>query len=195
MQHHAYIYEGSQDLLESLVADAKKRFTFEGDHNPDLHVESYEKFLLDNAHELTRDAQLKSVSGRSLFILGLASINSQAQQALLKLFEEPQEGIIFVLLVPHGILLPTLRSRLMAYPEKLKLAGQKSSGLLSESSLHDSAGQTFAQQALAFLKAPYKTRSTQIAALLKEEENIKERVRDFLSAIEVLVYAKLESTK
>ncbi len=116
MQHHAYIYEGSQDLLEPLLADAKKQFNFVGDNNPDLHVLSFEKFGIEDSHELTRSAQLKSVSGRSLFILGIASINTQAQQALLKLFEEPQPGIIFVLLVPPGILLPTLRSRLMSYP-------------------------------------------------------------------------------
>ena len=203
MQHHAYIYEGSQDSLESLVASARKQFDFEGDpstglgagNNPDLHVLQFEKFGIEDSHELTRSAHLKSVLGRSLFILGLASINSQAQQALLKLFEEPQEGITFVLLVPHGVLLPTLRSRLMQYPEKLNLAAQKSSGLLSESKLQDSAGQTFAHQASTFLKSPYKDRSTQIAALLKDEENTKERVRSFVNALEELLYKKLQSTK
>ena len=31
MQHHAYIYEGSQGLLESLVVAARKEFGFEGE--------------------------------------------------------------------------------------------------------------------------------------------------------------------
>ncbi len=178
MQHHAYIYEGSQDLLDTLTASARTFFGFEGGHDPDLHVESYEKFLIDDAHELARSAQLKSVSGRALFILGIASINSQAQQALLKLFEEPQEGVTFVLLLPHGILMPTLRSRLMAYPQTQLPAGHKKN-----------------EEASAFLKAPYKTRSAQIAALLKDEENTKERVRSFLNALEEILYKKLESTK
>lgn len=189
MQHHAYIYEGSQELLPSLVAAARKEFGFEGDNNPDLHVLSFEKFLIEDAHALTRSAQIKSVSGRALFILGLASINTQAQQALLKLFEEPQPGVTFVLLTPPGILLPTLRSRLLAYPERLKSDGQNS--------LVESARTTrglFEQQAFAFLKAPYKTRSAQIATLLKDEENTKERVRSFISALEQFLYAKLESS-
>ena len=46
-------------------------------------------------------------------------MTSEAQQALLKLFEEPQAGVIFVFLLPHGSLLPTLRSRMLEYPEKL----------------------------------------------------------------------------
>jgi DNA polymerase III delta prime subunit len=195
MNHHAYLYEGQQSLLDTLVLSAKKQFGFADDNNPDLHVESFEKFGIEDAQELTRDAQIKSVSGRSLFILGIASINSHAQQALLKLFEEPQVGLTFVLLVPPGILLPTLMSRLVMYPERLKLVAQKSSGLLSESELPDSAGQTFAHQALTFLKAPYKARSTQIAALLKDDEGVKERVRDFLLALEAPLYAKLTATK
>lgn len=174
--------------MELLVADAKKQFNFEGDNNPDLHVLSFEKFLIEDASDLARSAQLKSVSGRSLFILGIASINTHAQQALLKLFEEPQEGIIFVLLVPPGILLPTLRSRLMVYPGNLLAGGQDS--LVSTRGL-------FERQAANFLKAPYKTRSTQITALLKDEDNTRERVRGFLNALESELYAQFaqSSTK
>jgi hypothetical protein len=189
MNHHAYIYEGSQDLLEPLVTSARAQFNFEGDNNPDLHLLSFEKFGIEDAHELTRSAQLKSVSGRALFILGIASIQPQAQQALLKLFEEPQEGITFVLLVPHGILLPTLRSRLLLYPENPQLAIKKVLG--SSSAQPD----FFFKQATDFLKANYKTRSTQIATLLKDEENTKEHVRSFVNALEVILYTKLESTK
>jgi DNA polymerase III, delta subunit len=194
MQHHAYIYEGSQDLLEPLVADAKKEFNFEGDHNPDLHVLQFEKFLIEDAHELTRKAQLKSVSGRSLFVLGLASINTHAQQALLKLFEEPQQGITFVLLVPHGTLMPTLRSRLMQYPETHLPVGQKVLGSPVLGLTHRGPDH-FARQAAEFLKASYKTRSGQIADLLKDEKNTKERVRSLLRAIERAVYNKFEASK
>ncbi len=34
-----------------------------------------------------------------------------------------------------------------------------------------------------------------MAALLKDEENTKERVRSFISALEEILYAKLESSK
>lgn len=191
MQHHAYIYEGSQELLPSLVEAAKKEFNFEGDpsaglgasNNPDLHVLSFEKFLIEDAHQLTRSAQLKSVSGRALFILGLASINTQAQQALLKLFEEPQLGVIFVLLVPPGILLPTLRSRLTPYP----LQGSTLKGVTSRSNLE-------VQAAKEFLGSPYKARSAQVAALLKDEENTKERVRNFVNALEAELYVRLRKS-
>ena len=190
MNHHAYIHEGSQSELELLVASARAQFNFEDDNNPDLHVFRFEKFLLDDAHELTRRGQLKSVSGRALFILGLASINTQAQQALLKLFEEPQEGVTFVLLVPHGILLPTLRSRLMPYPETQNFPVQRVLG-----SPRAARPDHFAQESSEFLKANYKTRSTQITVMLKDEENTKERVRSFVNALEESLYKKLQSTK
>ena len=178
-------------MLEPLVADAKKQFDFESDPpaggNPDLHVLQFEKFLIEDAHELTRSAQLKSVSGRSLFILGLASINTHAQQALLKLFEEPQQGVTFVLLVPHGILMSTLRSRLMVYPEKLQFPVQKVLGYPVSGQTHRGPDH-FVRQAAEFLKASYKTRSAQITALLKDEEDTKEHVRSFLTALEKELY-------
>jgi hypothetical protein len=94
----------------------------------------------------------------------------------LKLFEEPQEGVIFVLLAPHGSLLPTLRSRLLNYPETLQ---QK-------------AAQNFAG---AFLKSSSKIRSAEVAMLLKDEEGVRERVRDFLNALETILYAQLDGQK
>jgi len=177
MQHHAYLYEGSQDVLDSLVMNAKKSFDFEGDHNPDVRVEAFEKFGIEDAHALAQRAQFKSVSGRALFIIAMASTNTHAQQALLKLFEEPQRGITFVLLLPPGLLLPTLRSRLLAYPAKLEVGIN-----------------AFAAEAKTFLKTPYKARSAQVAALLKDEEDTRERVRAFLNALEAELYAAFKKS-
>ncbi|MDE1925212.1 MAG: hypothetical protein KGH79_03455 [Patescibacteria group bacterium] len=176
MNHHAYIYEGPQELMDALVRDARELFGFKKEHDPDVRAEQWEKFGIDDAQQLKEMAQLKSASGRALYVLGIASITSEAQQALLKLFEEPQVGSVFVLLMPHGTLLPTLRSRLMQYPEgKLKLSGQKLSA----------GSEAFAQSVVVFLKANSRERSAYIAALLKDEENQKERIRSFLKGLEV----------
>lgn len=165
MLHHAYSYEGPQSVLDGLVKDAKARFGFPLEHDPDVHVRSFERFGIDESRWLTDTASLKSSSGRALFIIGTPSITSEAQQALLKLFEEPQAGITFVVLLPHGSLLPTLRSRMLPYPEMLEEEGS-------------------AAEAKKFLRLSGKERSEYLTKMLKDDEGLKERVRDFITALE-----------
>ena len=171
--HHAYIYEGSQSQLRALSASAKKLFGFESDAStasPDVHIYEWEKLNIDEARELAAEASFKSTSGLALYVLGAGSISHDAQQALLKLFEEPQEGSMFVLLVPPGMLISTLRSRFVEYPEKIEEAEGTSA------------------PASTFLKSAYKERSAQISALLKDDEGAKERVREFLNSLEKLLH-------
>jgi hypothetical protein len=178
MEHHAYFYEGPLGLLDALVADARTLFKFEGVHNPDLHVRTFEKFGIDDSHALRSLSSFKSAGGRALFIIGIGSITSEAQQALLKLFEEPPQGNVFVLLLPHGALLPTLRSRLLPYPGSLETNNATSSLGVKK-----------------FLASTYKTHSATITALLKDDEGAKERVRELLLGLEKELYASLQKSK
>ena len=102
--------------------------------------------------------------------MGIGSTTTQAQQALLKLLEEPQQGTTFVLLVPHGTLLPTVRSRMMRYPQEV--VGEKS------------------QSVSKFLKSSQKERSDEIAKLLKDDDGAKERAREFINALEQELHKK-----
>ncbi len=187
MEHHAYFYEGPLSLLEELTTHARKLFDFKGEHNPDVQVREFEKFGIEDSQALRELASFKSTSGRALFVIGIGTITSEAQQALLKLFEEPSVGSVFVLLVPHGVLLTTLRSRLMEYPENLQPALKNS---LVETTQTVTRG-LFLGQAADFLKATYKTRSASITALLKDEEGAKERVRALLAGLEAKLHEEL----
>lgn len=170
LMHHAYIYEGARALLPQLAADARTRFRFLDEHDPDVSVRQWEKFGIDDALALRQSATLKSLSGRGLFVIGISSITTEAQQSLLKLFEEPQKGIIFVVLLPHGIVLPTLRSRMLPYSGKIK------TDVVSTA------------RAKKFLSMQTKARSVQIGELLKDEEDQRERVRGFLHELEEEVH-------
>jgi hypothetical protein len=174
--HHAYLYEGSLSLLPLLATDARERFGLQSQHNPDVQVRAYEKFGIEESRELQTLATLRSTSGHALYIVGVGQITTEAQQALLKLFEEPQEGTVFVLLVPYGSIIATLRSRFIEYPSILKDEMKKVS-------------------VKTFLSSPYKARSEEITKLLKEEEGVRERVRDFLLALEQNLYAALTTSK
>lgn len=160
MTHHAYYIEDSAAAYEAYKSALKP-----------FYARQYERFGIDEARELSSLAALKNYAD-SIFLLGVAAITSEAQQALLKLFEEPQQRTRFVLLVPHGILLPTLKSRMLEYPSKLA---------------PDSPVRTEAKK---FLTLPGKERGDRIATLLKDGE--RERVRDFLNALEIELAKKIK---
>jgi DNA polymerase III subunit delta' len=74
----------------------------------------YEKedFLLDDAKELIKEAYIAEVSTKYLLVLS-RTYRMEAQNALLKILEEPPAHIVFILVAPSKTaLLPTVRSRL-----------------------------------------------------------------------------------
>src|SRR3989344_3378351 len=103
MEHHAYYIEGGTVLFEHYKHELRP-----------FIAQCYDKFGVNDARELKGRAALKHAGG-AVFFIAASSITSEAQQALLKLFEEPQQGVTLVFLLPHGMLLPTLRSRMMEY--------------------------------------------------------------------------------
>ena len=166
MQHHAYYAEGSLSEFDAHKAALKP-----------FWAAAFERFGIDESRELIALSSLKNFN-EAVFLIGAASITSEAQQALLKLFEEPQKGTTFVLLVPHGALLPTLKSRMLPY-ERQQTAQKKVLGSASPQPDH------FSAQAATFLRSSGKERSDFIAKMLKDEEGTKERVRDFVNALEI----------
>jgi len=176
LTHHAYVFEGPTAALGALRADAQKRLGLAGEHSPDVHERRFERFGIEESRWLSGAAALRSASGKALFALSAASITSEAQQALLKLFEEPQRGVVFLLAVPHGTLLPTLRSRLLPYP------------FVPESA-------ETSDEAREFLKAAPRARSALIAGILDDEEGEKERVRALLLGLEEALRPRMKDPK
>ena len=86
---------------------------------------------------------------------------------------------MFVLLVPHGALLPTLRSRFLEYPHKLESASP------------------LQKEAQEFLAAGYKVRSEWLAKFLKtgkeDDDSTRQQARDFINALEAVLYPHLGS--
>lgn len=71
---------------------------------------------IGDARHLVEVASTRPVAGNSkVIVLVFKKATVEAQNALLKLFEEPPTGVLFYVVVPHlSLLLPTLRSRLIA---------------------------------------------------------------------------------
>jgi len=168
--HHAYVYEGLLAEFETLTADVRERLGFGESADPDVHLIKVERFGIGEARELRGSAAFKSVKGRALFVIGVSSMTTEAQQALLKLFEEPQEGAVFVLLVPQGTLIATLRSRFIPYPR------------ISTSDVE--IRHRMSKFVKRFLALSLNDRSKEVADILKKEEGQKENVRELLLGLE-----------
>ncbi len=173
--HHAYLLEGPLQLFEPLLENVREMYAF-APNAPGRVARTYEKFGIDEARSLAALSSLKSTNGRALFVVAAASMSSEAQQALLKIFEEPQQGTAFVLLLPYGVLIATLRSRTLPYPHTLEALRRERA------------------QAKKFLGASRKDRSAQVVAMLKDEEGARERVREFLDILEQELYGSVEKT-
>ena len=80
---------------------------------------SRDNFLIEDAHELISHSYISSETDRFM-IVSFKTINNVSQNALLKLFEEPPKNVIFILIAPSkSIFLPTIKSRLPIYQEKI----------------------------------------------------------------------------
>ncbi|OGC84505.1 hypothetical protein A3F55_02080 [Candidatus Adlerbacteria bacterium RIFCSPHIGHO2_12_FULL_53_18] len=166
--HHAYYIEGPLSLFEPYVAQMKP-----------LWAEKFDRFGVDDARALIERSQLKNF-GEATFLIAVGSITTEAQQALLKLFEEPQMGTTFVLIVPHGTIIPTLRSRMLPYPRQDDILP-----------LQDAARFNLATQ---FLKSSQKERSDYVVKLLKDDEGAREAVRALLNELERELHVRLRKS-
>ena len=170
---HAYGIEG-----DVLVNTERVRSLLETEqglvlrNNPDAHFLSYNNMGVDDVRALVGSALLKPFSGsHAFFIISAISLTREAQNALLKLFEEPTEGTHFFLITPSfKNLLPTLQSRLFLLREASSVAPR-------------SGGE-------AFLHADPKERLTFLTSLIEKKD--KEGALRFLNDLEVYFHHLLE---
>ena len=107
MEHHAYGYVGIELARKSLGVQLEA-------HDPDVWVTEHDAFSVDDARVLrVRASSTPVVASVQTFIIIANTLTNEAQNALLKLFEEPPARTVFHLVVSkRGQLLPTLQSRL-----------------------------------------------------------------------------------
>ncbi len=169
--HHAFLLVGDRELLlVSLQAFLSKEYRVTISGNPDVSVREHERFGIDEARELQRSAFGKAFVDRKYFVLSCAALTHEAQNALLKLLEEPPQDTLFFIIVSRAEdLLPTLRSRL--FP--LSLATSQK-GKEDETLAHD------------FLRAAGAKRLALLVEMLEEKD--KEKAMGLLNGIEEILY-------
>ncbi|MBR8465874.1 DNA polymerase III subunit delta' [Campylobacter sp. faydin G-140] len=94
-------FDGLKTQLESEFGSKNLRFFIS------------DEFLIENAHDVINEAYIAEVSEKMLVIM-TKSYRTEAQNALLKIIEEPPRNIKFLIAInSKNMLLPTIRSRLI----------------------------------------------------------------------------------
>lgn len=110
--HHAYFVVGDSSVVVPLQAFLQNEVGVKTQGNPDFWHGKFPTFTIDNARSLSFSQEAKEFAGgKKIFIIETDFITEEAQNALLKVFEEPTVGTHFFIISPQDTLLPTLRSR------------------------------------------------------------------------------------
>jgi DNA polymerase III delta prime subunit len=181
MRHHAFVIEAEVDEgMARAEAWAHDELGLESQANPDVVTLRYGLFTVEDARRVSGVAMQAPLRGGSkVIIIAATRAYHEAQNALLKLFEEPAPGTYLFLILPTlGGLLPTLRSRV---------------SVLGTTVARQRSGQT--EIAEQFLSSTKEKRSLMIKKLTtgKDEDERREN-RDkalaIVNGIEAIAYAK-----
>lgn len=179
LDHHAYCISGGEAVQGSLLQILAKKHKAIINNNPDFVVRKYSNFLIDDAREIKRihDSRPVGTDGKKYIILDIDNITKEAQNALLKLLEEPAEYAHFFLIVRSvDILLDTVRSRLQFI----------NIGADSVSS------NKYADEIKAFIRYPLNKRLEFIKKFvddISKEKRSKRDAIDFLDELELALYS------
>jgi len=114
--HHAYLLVGEKEFVfQELQKFLNEKLNFSTISNPDFWLGEFDNFGIDDGR-LVKDFQSKKAfsGGKKILIIRTNFLTHEAQNSLLKVFEEPTDNTHLFLIVPSAEnLLSTLKSRLM----------------------------------------------------------------------------------
>ncbi len=111
--YHAYLIEGEVIQTEIILKEFLVSRGVDIQDSACLQIENYESLNIEKAKLLkSYQSERSSCGNDKYFIITATGINHEAENALLKVFEEPTEGVHFFFILPKVDILPdTLRSR------------------------------------------------------------------------------------
>ena len=163
LSHHAFLLEGEITSTVSFLReflDAELSIITAG--NPDFFQMIHETFGIDESRNLKEMQSRHSFieGGKKIFIIGANSFTLEAQNSLLKVFEEPTEGTHFFVLTPSAqFFLPTLLSRVVC--------------IFSE-------GESSDEEITKFLKMPYAERLAYAVELKEDSVKAKQFIENLI---------------
>ncbi len=153
--------------------------------NPDFFGYRVKSFDIESAREVSERAREKPFGERRIFLISAERFGREAQNALLKTFEDPSPNVhFFIILSAPDLLLPTLLSRLQII--RLK---QENDGCVGPATTQTRVKQSnFTVSGEDFLKFNIKDR-------LKFAEKFEDSLPTFLDSLMSLIRANGSNTK
>jgi DNA polymerase III delta prime subunit len=113
--HHAYFLVGDTDeIFLELKKFLEEIVGIKTLGSPDFWWGKYDTLNIEGARMISESQERKDFLGeRKVFIIQADFITEEAQNSLLKVFEEPTSGTHFFIISPQDVLLPTLKSRMV----------------------------------------------------------------------------------
>ena len=186
--HHAYCINASgKNITKEVFEFIEKKVGFKTKRNPDFWFAEFDTLNVEESRKIKETHFQKSTTGDlRVSVICANFITEQAQNAMLKMFEEPSGGTCFFLISPSaGNLLPTLKSRMIFIDvEKVKETYNKE----DKNSMN----------AKEFLSIDLAERLKKIKKLLddiSDEKESKIRVVNFLNELETEVYNRVKMSK
>lgn len=185
--HHAYLIEGDRDILIPQILEFVQSLGVEISNNADFSQIIADVLKVEDARSLKALSIEKGMtSGKRIFLISANNILPEAQNTLLKMFEEPIENTHFFLVLPDkNVLLRTLFSRFY---------------FLSSKNISDEE----IKKVDNFLKLNISLRIDSLKEMLKETEveadedmitqdSARARALNFLNALEYVLHKTLVS--
>jgi DNA polymerase III delta prime subunit len=128
--HHAYLLEGKKEEILPEILNFVRSLGVEIHGNLDFFQITLDTFKIEDARNLKAQSIERGItgslpngqSGKKVFIISVNNFLIEAQNTLLKMFEEPIENTMFFLIVPDSaIILPTLLSRVYLIKSEVNL--------------------------------------------------------------------------
>lgn len=122
--HHAYLIEGGREEIIPEILSFIEGLGIKINNNPDVVHITLDSFKIDDARNLKSFASEKGFSAaKKIFIISANSFLLEAQNSLLKIFEEPIENTHFFVVTPDtNSLLETFISRFYVISARQDLA-------------------------------------------------------------------------
>lgn len=160
--HHANLLVGTPAEAESYLNLFCEDLGIKLANNPDFFPFRKDTFGIDDARQLSLLSTRKALTNRKIFFITPIHLTLEAQNALLKTFEDPSpDNTFFLVLREEALIVPTLLSRMQIIRlARLNLESKQGSTLPTK------------QEAEKFLSSSLKNRLVFAKKFLEEEKNL-----------------------
>ncbi len=170
--HHAHLVIGNiEQNYEGLRLAIHQKVSSKHFESADVWSRTFENLNIDDAREIKEIHNTRPIGQKRIVLVALRTIQSEAQNSLLKLFEDPQsDTVFFVCAAQTEIFLPTVLSRFNV----VNVSG--------------TASEEYQKLVSKFLAGNIKERFNLIEPIVKEKDKVQ--TEKFLNSLEASLYGK-----